>query len=188
MRVIAASMVVGLATFFLAHTNGAQDQGQNGKVQPPFAVPGLFSIASPDNGFVWESVTTKEFQGTKAYYFHCKKPGSNTHMLLVVEDRNPDSEGKKSAATKAHWNVMCELVANMKLKEAKGARPSIEAPIPEVLQYGITAETDDGIPTFVQCASIFKTRIYSLTVIGNNLKEAQDLREVSKTIKELKND
>jgi hypothetical protein len=146
-------------------------------------VPELLAIASAGQGFEWKHVTDAVLNGVKARYYLCSSGTSESRVLLMVEERFPETDKHKIAALKAHLNAQASKMVEEGYKLTYDA-PKPEPPIPSRVSFAMTGKKKDG-ERHVRVVTIFGKNIYSITVWADNAKEADRLAEVAKSFKEL---
>jgi hypothetical protein len=148
-------------------------------------VPGLLSVDSPGKEYRWKHIANKELKGTKASYFLCTNADSSARMVLIVEHRSADTEAKRSATVKAHWNSLAAL-QEQGFKDLNGKRPSIAAPIPDKVYFSMSGKGPDGNPVFIRCAVVFGKSTYAFQALAGTTAECDRLIAVVKTLNESK--
>ncbi len=151
----------------------------------PFIVPGQFSVNSPGNGFQWQLVRTLQFAGVDGRVYACTKEGSTSATTLTVEERTADTEGKRIATIKAHYNVLYQGLTGGGFTELKGTRPSLESPIPNRVSLSFSCRKPDGSPAFVYGLTVFGKNVYSLQVMAGTMEQTNEFIDIAKSFREL---
>jgi hypothetical protein len=150
-----------------------------------FEITGICSIGSPGMGYDWKLLQTQDIGGTKAHICLCKNQDASGVMVLIVEMRTSDTDAKRAATLKAHWNSLVGL-KDRGYADLKGKPPSIEPPIPDQVHYAIDAKDQAGADSFIRGATIFGKQTYGFQVIAKSLAEANRLVAAIKDLKETK--
>jgi hypothetical protein len=164
----------------LVLVSAATGDDQTGKLN----IPGAFSIDVPAEGFKWSEARVVQIGDTKGRIYTCSKEQSRSKLVLIVEERSADTEAKKQATLKGHWNSLVITTKEGGFTDIKGTRPSIDAPIPQKVVYGVAGKDKDGRPGVILAVTFFGKHIYALQVFAETEKEAKDLLKAADTFKE----
>jgi hypothetical protein len=150
----------------------------------PLTVEGRFTVKAPAEGYKWGKAKDLDMGGSKGAVYIATKEGSASHVMLAVEYRTADVEGKKVAALKAHWNATVEGLRKAGNTDIKGQKPSLEPPVPDQVPHGVTFKTSAGKAMAYQSVTAFGKNIYLFRVVAESEEEAKKLAQVAKSLKE----
>src|SRR5206468_2251768 len=106
-------------------------------------------------------------------------------MVMIVEMRASETDAKRSATLKAHWNSLVGL-KDRGYADLKGKPPSFEAPIPDRVHYAINARDKAGADSFIRGATVFGKQTYGFQVIAKSIVEADRLVAIINDLNEAK--
>ncbi len=153
-----------------------------------FQEKGLFSIASPAEGFSWQkirSVTQKDATGKEvsAYVYSCTKSGGTDNLVLTVELRDSKIDPIRVAALKGGFNGMYKSLEQGGFKFLSTKRPDIKTPVPDEVPFSIHAQSPDGKEIFLQSVVVFGKEgknIYTLSAFTSNRETSRKLFDAAK--------
>ena len=150
-----------------------------------FIVDKQFSIATPADGYAWHFDRTMKALDAKGMIYSCTKRGSTSAMTLVMQKRAASSDKARIATIKGHYNGMIVSLRNAGFTDFKAKRPSLVAPIPDLVLYSIECRKPTREVIHLRCASVFGRNTYAIQSIAGSLQEADDFSRVIATFTEL---
>ena len=153
-----------------------------------FELPGVMWVGVPKNGFAWKVVQEAKEGEAGATVLACNKTGSDSVIVLTIENRKVGDDGQRIAAIKGHFNGLVEGLQAAGIKILRVEKPSLATPVPKRVSFSVSAEKPDGSPAEVRGILFFGERIYGFQVVSNDNKEADELAKVARTLKELRAD
>lgn len=170
-------MLISLVAFALA-----------GIAQAPaevFEAAGLFHVATPE-GYAWKLANEGERDGVLYRAYLCAREGSPTRVVVTVEGRVVATQPERVAAVKGHWNGMLEMLQQSGFKKPETRRPDVEAPVPDRVAYGLSADDPSGNRRQIRCVTVFGARnIYLIQGMAASVEEADLLMKTMESFKEL---
>ena len=116
--------------------------------------------------------------------FTATKDGSTSRVILIVEYRKADTEAKKVATLKGHWNAQVDSLKSRKYTDLKGKRPSFDSPVPDQVPFNISAKDPSGKIAAFQFVTAFGKNIYLFQATADSEEDAAKLIKVADSLKE----
>ncbi len=164
------------ASLPLNHCQGAERE--------VFFEPGMFSIDVPPGGYQWKKLQTVQTAETVTHYFTCTKEDSKNLLVLLVDERQANTDAQRKAIIKAHYKALQGVVVRSGFKLDPG-RPKIKTPIGERVVYGVSGTKEDGSRLYVAGMIYFKNRIYMIQSSARSPQDVKELISVGNTFEEL---
>ena len=143
-----------------------------------------FTVLTPA-GYQWEFIQSLDNQELKGELYKCSNPESAaTNMVLVIEDLARPTDGYRSGGIKGHYNGAIESLKRQGFKIVGYKRPEFTPPIPERLDFSITALAANGVNTFAYFHSYFGQKTYLFQAFSPSESEGAKVIEVGATLKE----
>jgi hypothetical protein len=171
-----ALLITLCAVIPLNHCHGAKPE--------VFFEPGLFSIEVPPGDYQWKKLQTVQTDETVTHYFTCTKDDSKNLLVLLVDERQANTDAQRKAIIKAHYKALEGVVVRSGFKLDPG-RPKIKTPIGERIVYGVSGTKEDGSKLYVAGMIYFKHRIYMIQSSARSPQEVKQLISVGNTFQEL---
>lgn len=190
---LVAAILTGLA---ITGCDSADDPADTSPVPPANAlvVSGEFFVNTPTGGYKWafvrevkmrDEAAVAEFQDARSRFYACAKEGSTNMMVLSVTDHTRDTDPKRSAAIKGHYNAMVDGFRSNGFTNLKGAKLVISPPITDRVRYSFSGKRPDGKAAHIHGLTIFAERTYSFQIVGDTPEEAERLVNVALSLREL---
>jgi hypothetical protein len=143
-----------------------------------------FTVLTPA-GYQWEFLQSLDNQGLKGALYKCSNPDSpKTNMVLVIEDMTRPTDGHRSGGFKGHYNGAIESLKRQGFKIVGYKRPELTTPIPERLDFSITAQGADGSNTYAHFHSYFGQKTYLFQAFSPSESDGAKVVEVGATLNE----
>jgi hypothetical protein len=150
--------------------------------------PGLFSIESPEEGFLWKKQGTGESGKKKVHGYLCTHKDKKTVIVLeVFEDKADSDESRKKFAEEHYESLLGCLEAGRDFVMEKNA-PVFEAPIADQATCSIVTKPRRRDMVFHQYMFVFNELTYLFEASGPENEDPKGLLDKTvKTLTELKN-
>ena len=150
-----------------------------------FTVPDKFSISDPGDGYQWSLHREMEHQGIKMRYYALAKEGSQSAIVLGVQERTVDSDPARITAIKGHYNGTWEGLMATGFTELKARRPKLEPPVPDRVEFSITSKDPLGGESYIYFLTVFGRSVYSVQAKASTLEEVRRMYEIANSFQEL---
>jgi hypothetical protein len=142
---------------------------------PVFNVPGLFSVKSPEKGYIWKKTQDVDIGKIKAHYFSCTKEGSETRIIFIVRKQDGGMEDTRRVTLKANCNGLYSGLRDKYFAFLDMKRPPILSPIADRVSYYMKVKSPDGKIIFLRETTIFGQNIYTFQIFGPGEYETDKL-------------
>jgi len=165
------------------------DAREAGKTSPvkTFTMKGVFSVPYPEDGYQWKKEQEFDAQGARATLFSCISERTADRLVLTVEDRSFESDEKRVEALKGYYAGGLQSLRADGFTDLRGMRPSLEAPIPDRVPYGMLANSPSGDEYCMRCVVCFGQRVFLFTAFAASEENALSLLRVADEFNELSN-
>lgn len=170
--------------FMVASLIATPQLARAGDSDGSLTVAGQFSVKAPAQGYRWTKARELEQSGVKVAVYTATKAGSTAQVVLTVEYRKADTEGKKVTTLKGHWDGGWDALKKAGYTDLNGKKPSLEPPIPDQVPFVQVGKDPSGKPWVFAVVTAFGKNVYSFQVRAETEEEAQKLIEVAKSLKE----
>jgi hypothetical protein len=142
-------------------------------------------VPVPAEGYAWEKV--REVKGTNAptvQIFSATKEGSQSRVVLIVEQTPADTDAKKLARIKRDYNGMASSLQEQGYTGLKGAKPPLAPPFGDRVWFSMAGKDKDGKAAAFHAVLLFGKCVYHVQAAAGTEAEAKALARVADAVKE----
>lgn len=154
-----------------------------GDSPPPFTVPGMFTVETPDGGYQWSMAPAEKLPPGISIYI-CMREEGGANIFLLVDRRTETRNQPRAKVVEGHYRGAMNRLTAGNFQNVKITEPKLEAPIPDRVTFHITATSPAGAELHYQATTVFGKNTALIAVGGSTADELDQLAKVADTYEE----